>query len=198
MKERAQEIAAKLPGEWQVHGLPEDYATSKTAAYLVRKDGLRLHIREGGYQQKGRIVIDLNYPQDHEGRMVTIRDLPYDGRNGFEYPQITVAGTKQAAEIARDIERRLIPSAEKVHAALLAVIAGRKKYDDNVERDKALFGSRVGWYPHDKNNGSLQGGEFYGKVRVHGDGTASLEVGSVPIETAIKFLNLLAHTKKTE
>lgn len=102
---KAQAIATLL------HGTATEGSNTATF-YITLADGVVLFLRVGDYSNGGRLHVDGSYPSytDANGnrRFVTPRDcggISY----GIASPSITVAGSKTAEQIAKDIDRRLLP-----------------------------------------------------------------------------------------
>jgi hypothetical protein len=96
----AAEIAEALPGQWDVTPFPEDW--SRAGAFLIDA-GTQAKLSIGESQEysernKQKLTISTDYPKDHEGRM-----------SSAHRPKISVSALKTGAQIARDIERRLLP-----------------------------------------------------------------------------------------
>lgn len=110
----ATQVAEALDGDWTVE-LPEF-----RGAYL-KSDGQQSLWMAQGYdtKSKGRLVIHGDYP----------------GKEGYRLDQheITVAATKTPAQIAKDIERRLLPGYRQTLAERVA-----KLNRDAEARDKRL------------------------------------------------------------
>ena len=116
LKTLAAQIPAHLPG-WTFEERPRTWNPERTGFYLVQIDGLGLiEVKGGGYQQENRIVIDpeWNGLSNHK---------PWDSR----LKDITVSPDKTPAQIARDIQRRLLPA----YLPLLAQAAERKAASDD-------------------------------------------------------------------
>jgi hypothetical protein len=80
--------------------------------YITLPDGVEIFVRGGGYGFEGRIEFDGHYPNyiDERGSKQTV--YPRNcGAIKYEAaaPSITVSNKKTAEQIAKDIQRRLLP-----------------------------------------------------------------------------------------
>lgn len=169
-------------GCWEVVW-PEE-ANSVNCAKLKR-DGMRLSVRSGGWQNEGRIRISAVYPSTADGRRLY----------NLKPTSITVTQAKEGDEIAREIERRLIP---KYSEQLEGAVAFVKDNDDinesrwknikavadaaGVDIQKPPYGSEPSFYINSS------GGE---PIKPHGTDKIELTL-RVSVEKAIQIINLLA------
>src|SRR6266568_3264784 len=127
--DRAKQIAPELgegwsaqEGHWVARGEGSD-------AFLVGPDDVQLHLVAGGYGRSGRLSIDGRLGDE----LRTHRSY-----RGASKTEITVADTKTGAQIARDIERRLLPAwrivLEKAQDRKAAVDVGEHQRDQVAER----------------------------------------------------------------
>jgi hypothetical protein len=95
-----EDIAEALPGQWDVEPFPEDW--SRAGAYLIEpKTQAKISVGESqeySERNKNKLSISTDYPRDHEGRTSSARR-----------PKISVSALKTGAQLAKDIERRLLP-----------------------------------------------------------------------------------------
>lgn len=156
---QSQEIAAHLFGEWEIApAWPDD---PKSPFYLTRDDGLQLFLRlSDTYREKGKGSASYCRPKDSSGRYVTI----YDNGKLVMEPVIGFAITKTPQEIAKDIIRRLIPDAERVHVLALRAVESANAYAAQEAKAKELaqkhYNALHEWGLYVRDNG--------GSVRVEG------------------------------
>ena len=94
-------IATALGGGYEVE-LPQNIMHEGTG-YIVMPDGKRLHFN---YEKLNAGKGQFNVQGDLTVENISLRDhLP----NGRENPHINVTATRQPLDIARDINRRLLP-----------------------------------------------------------------------------------------
>jgi hypothetical protein len=156
---QSQEIAAHLPGQWEI--APAWNEDPESPFYLIRDDGLQLFLRlTDTYQYRGKGSASYSRPKDSRGRYVSIYD---DGKTVLE-PGIGFALTKTPEEIAKDITRRLIPEAERVHALALRAVESANAYVVQEAKSKELaqkhYNALHEWGLYVRDNG--------GSVRVEG------------------------------
>lgn len=186
-RELARGVAAELGPDWRATVEPgqEDWP----GVYLVGPDQAKLYLR-GVWNDAGRLQVSGGYPQNHGRPQVY---------------SITVARTRGATVIAREITRRLLPSYLKTLAEVIADIerdrqaAERRAYNAGelaklipgaTVRDDPRSGSyntEVRWY----DSGTT--GRGYGELQLsyHGDGVSVLEIRSISVETAERILRAL-------
>lgn len=95
-------IGEALPGNWDL----KPYGDDNWACTLFDMDSqAQLFFRPTEWKDAKRIQIRGQLPKDSRGQEPYLPSL----RVGQQMPSITVAGTKSAGQIARDIEHRLLP-----------------------------------------------------------------------------------------
>ena len=96
----AEQVAQHLTGDWDVRSFPADWG--RRGAFLTEvESGAMLAIgdsQEYSDRGKGRLTVTTDYPKDRSGN-----------QSGARRPKISVSVTKNGAQIASDIERRLLP-----------------------------------------------------------------------------------------
>jgi hypothetical protein len=100
IKATIEEIAEHLSGDWEMEPFPDDWG--RDGAYL-REQHSQAILAIGESQvysdrHKNLLTVSTDYPKDHEGKM-----------SSASRPKISVSGNKTGTQIARDIERRLLP-----------------------------------------------------------------------------------------
>ena len=93
----ARGIAIHLPGRWSLIDFESEGAHPgfvPSVCRLENKEGHRIHLR----LKEGRVYISGNYPR-YDNKQLHVKNDP----------RISVAATKKAAVIARDIMRRFLP-----------------------------------------------------------------------------------------
>lgn len=120
-------IAAALPGQWVARPVSEDYHDSNF--YLIRADGLTLFLAHsrGNWAPKGKLRVSHNRPRNGGQYVELYAGAPHYGK--IESPDMNVAETKSAAQIAADIVRRLLPEAETVERLTREKIAATNDYE---------------------------------------------------------------------
>lgn len=103
--------------------------------YLERADGLRLFLSGPNYEHRDAFKFLLSAPTRKKGRSyVDVYDP--QTRNRIPHPSIKVGAGKDPAQMAKDIGRRLLPEAERVHGLVVATLA--KEEDAEAGRLKTL------------------------------------------------------------
>jgi hypothetical protein len=96
----AEQVAEHLPGDWDVMSFPADW--SRHGAYLTEHKTQAILVlgesQEYSERNKQRLTVSTDYPKDRHGRM-----------SSAKRPKISVSALKSGEQIARDIERRLLP-----------------------------------------------------------------------------------------
>jgi hypothetical protein len=111
------EIGRNLPGEWSACG--GDVAANLHS--ITRKsDQLTFGLRKNMYGYDSKTHIFYCRPEDKNGERHTLWEKD-DANSKIADPSINVSNTKTAEQVAKDILRRLMAEAERVHKfALLA------------------------------------------------------------------------------
>jgi hypothetical protein len=113
----AEQVAEALPGAWDVKPFPEDWG--RIGAWLTDPDNkAMLTIGETQSRHDGRLDVNTDYPRDSQGNSA------YEKR-----PKITVSDSKSGTQIAKDIERRLLPE----YLPLLEKVLVRYRAADEFE-----------------------------------------------------------------
>lgn len=135
-------VAASLPGQWTV----KEDVEGTHGGNLIRADGLKLWVRAGSYNHKGKVYVRYVRPSDVDGRngySLYGAEVPtqYGGvtRPKLEDPSMECTDTKTGEQIARDIARRVLPDAEAVQSAALAHLAEWKAHREA----KASLGEQI-------------------------------------------------------
>lgn len=129
-QKQADSIAECLSGNWKA--VPRSKDRADCFFSLVRADGLELYLslREA---LKGKMNISMCYPFDSHRRYVTV----YDRKNGRDIPppSIGVSINKSPEQLARDIEKRLLPECDVIMPLLQEEI---RKTEDSYAREAAI------------------------------------------------------------
>jgi len=101
--------------------------------------GLWMHYHD---ERKGDYLhVSVDWPSEGQhGAIVTGRDAEYGASN----PDMNVSATKPAAQIAREIQRRLIPEAARLYAKAQAMIDSRQSYAAKVAANMQALAAAAG------------------------------------------------------
>lgn len=123
--ERAHAIADALPGDWEAKPQSEEHPES--GWYLQRADGLRLFLSPPGCHNRTAFGVSLSGRSRKNGpQYVEVYD---DKGQRVCHPSINVGATKEPAQMAKDIDRRLLADAERVHKLIEEKLAGEGEYE---------------------------------------------------------------------
>ena len=129
---------------FEIH--PDSYKYDDREATLI-KDNLNLTIQQNQYRNDKRITIQGHFPRAKNGKFVS-------------YPAgdhvITVAETKSAAQIANDINKRLMPSYLEAVARVQEKVNNWNNIEDmaKAEVDKLLAGITGAEYSSNYDRGT--------------------------------------------
>lgn len=164
--------------------------------YLTREDGLTLYFSFDAYGNKGKIAISYSSGDLNKGAYVTVYDDKYQR---VSYPSINVSTAKTPDQVARDIQKRLMTDAVRVHGLVLKSIAEEKKFVDTREASTLRLAGMLGVLPkRDYNSKALShevdpfdnvkafGADGYGSFVVSSANSISLKLSSMSLETALK------------
>jgi len=118
-------VGEVLPGSWDL----KPYGEDNWACTLFDPDRkMRLFFRPAEWKDATRIEIRGELPKDSRGQEPYLPSLP----TGHRMPSIKVAGSKSPDQIARDIERRLLPDLIPLIEEALERIAQSETYYTKV------------------------------------------------------------------
>lgn len=158
-------VAENLPGTWTVD---QEYPSS---AKLTRADGLVLIL---SIRDKKVMVMLGGVPQEH---------LRYNE----ERPKINVTLTPARSRIvAKDIARRLLPSAEAMHAIVQERIRTAYVYDT----ERSLLAAQLGVTVDEHGKARVNEGAIWGDVIVYSD-TVTMSLHMLTPEQAVAIMSLL-------
>jgi hypothetical protein len=154
------------------------------ATRIVGPDGATLFLRLGSENsnRRGRLIISGAYPEGSSALY------------GVEYHEITVDATKSPDVIARDINRRLLPS----YLPELATVTARLQDQKTAEASRAEATRRLGALPgvsafrQDTSKAYVDLRGVHGDVSVNHDGdSADVTLRRVPLDLVEAFLATL-------
>lgn len=188
-REIARDVARALGAGWSIDRKYE--MDGNNGAMLDHTDGRRLHIFRQYSTPAGKVSISGVYPYRS--------DMP---TSNTEHVSINVSRDKAPTAIARDIERRLMPTYERELAKLRETYEQRDK--NNAQREAMVRRVyRIMGKPdtrdarareQDSKNSqtriSLSGiTDGYGDMTIYHDGTsAAIELHSIPADLALDIL----------
>lgn len=174
-------IVAELEGQWTTTD-PDANPYHVTA---TRADGLKLafYLEGGHWNDTARAEVSYTHPRYFEVRH-------YDD----QAPRVNVTTTRKPATVAADLERRLIPDAETMHAHILQRIADVDAYHTskatNLERMTAAAGATA-WGTDDDGFRLRAAGIAFGDVKA-GREDVAISLHGVTPELAAAILELVA------
>lgn len=118
-------VGEALPGTWSV-----DHLASREDVALLREDGLQLVVLESWDTPEGKVTIRL-----------TINGDEWEHKLSYEtVPAINVNPGRKAEDLAKDIERRLIPVAEEFRQYILERVtqANERRRREDALREQLL------------------------------------------------------------
>lgn len=152
------------------------------------------------WNQEGRLTISGTYPSevDAQGQRQDYgaQAVRYDETR----PSITVAQDREPAAIAREITRRLMPEytrilteAKRRREQHRAYVAGCLSIIDRLAKVCPDYTKIVKPHSGGENYLNIAGPdhEFYGDIKPHGDGTVSVTVRGITVESAEALLRSL-------
>jgi hypothetical protein len=177
----------KTRGPWRVTRVSPN-------PYLVSDQGPGLWLSFGGYSQKGRISVHVLWPENHKGQ----RPFPYFNP-GESAPSITVADTKSAEAIAKDIERRFLPEMlplwDKQSEHLVNESHAAHTREANMYRLAEAIGGSVWRDEHEPTRMGIRIPQLPGKPYIFNlqvsDTSVDLDLRSVSVDDAIYIIRKL-------
>lgn len=134
--DKLQAVAALLGGTFA----PNDHDAALVSGYITLASGSSFYAKAGGYNFKDRLGFSPKWPSyvgaDAYTKHISQRDfMPY---NSPFWDGITVADSKTPEQIAKDLQRRFIPTFEEMHAKAVAYCEEHTAY----YRDRAATQQR--------------------------------------------------------
>lgn len=200
-------IAAALGASALRHRPDDDgYVTNAGFIMLDRatdpRIGPALHVTVGSWRKPGMVTLRPVYPQDADWRSAITPDtwLPYAERGNWTHA-INVSRTKTPVQMARDIERRLLPDYRANYTLAIGYVVERdaKRNTQQTARDRlaSIFpdATAPGWYRDDDKRRmfTARSGGVTIKAEVSHDGQTvyQLEVAGLPVDDAEHLLRAL-------
>lgn len=185
-----------LGNDWQAVPISDEYKQS--GFYLKRADGLTLFFSPPSYSHKNKYRVCYSRPR-HEGKWLELYEKDVNGMSqNICDPSANLSETKTADQLAKDITRRILPEAEKVHALALERIANENSAKDAqqtsafriaVAVNKPLQSKYQGKAGEKETSGHIEG---IGTWQAEAGGRVSFSLYSLPIDKAEKLAALLA------
>jgi len=183
--------------------LPSDFVVAQDKISLQRADGMNLWFHSR-YNTPDKITVKYG---NTEKSYVTV----YENYSKLDYPSINVSADKDASKIAKDIVRRLLPDAEKVHKLVLQTVAAEKAHVDGKTKtiyDLASFCDAIPNRRHSNNELSGEVSPYegikqfsncgYGEFQVNSENSVTLKLESMSKNVALKVAVALREIFKRE
>lgn len=183
--------------------LPSGFVVAQDKISLQRADGMNLWFHSR-YNTPDKINVSYG---NTEKSYVTV----YENHSKLDYPSINVSADKDASKIAKDIVRRLLPDAEKVHKLVLQTVAAEKAYVDGKTKTIYDLASFCDTIPTRRHSNQELSGEVspyegikqfsncgYGEFQVNGENSVSLKLESMSKNVALKVAVALREIFKRE
>lgn len=198
----AQAVAAALGDEWTAE-VPDwvDEGERLGAMHLTHASGVRLRLaQEGGmYSRSGKVEVSTSdvYPKGFKFHSVV-----YIGSDDPQSADIRVSHSRGAAQVAREITRRLWDKAQKRHAFVQKEVNRHLAYRSRIDGAADEFEQAMpeGWRRHTSQYADPERPEFYGphsmKVTARSDGMRlDLDLVEVSPQLAAKIATLIAEDR---
>lgn len=182
--------------------LPTGFVVAEDKISLQRADGMNLWFLTRYNPNK----ITVKYGNS-EKSYVTV----YENHSKLDYPSINVSADKDVSKIAKDIVRRLLPDAEKVHKLVLQTVAAEKAYVDGKTKTIYDLASFCNTIPNRRHSNQELSGEVspyegikqfsncgYGEFQVNSENSVTLKLESMSKNVAFKVAVALREIFKRE
>jgi hypothetical protein len=191
---------------------PEDEATN-WMVHIDRADGAKLYLQlhsSKGYDLCDRLHVQgsLNIGRNREYVQVYERGPSGTGWDRCINPDITVALSRGAEAIAKEITRRLLPEYLRIYALAVAKLQDDNAYDTKVDNNLRILAKAIGTVlpakKQDPNNSYVEKqrtsftfnhGEVYGDITASNK-TAELKLRCLTINQAEHILAYIKGGKK--
>lgn len=183
------DVAESLDGEWILKPFPEDWGRVGAWLHEARSQAiLVVGESQSSRKEQDRLDVSTDYPKDRDG------NTAHEPR-----PKITVSASKSGAQIARDVERRLLPE----YLPLLEQILRRHAAYDSHEDEVRRIARQVAKLVQVKQDLKSPTVSFYhspykifqhtmSQAQVMGDGEVEITL-RLDVATGLKVLNQLIH-----
>lgn len=185
-----------LGSNWKAVPISDEYKES--GFYLKRADGLTLFFSPPSYSHRNKFHVSYSRPR-HNGSWFELYEKDASGYlQKVSDPSANLSETKTADQLAKDISRRILPEAEKVHKLALERIAYENSAKDaqqasalrvSVAVNKPLQSKYQGKAGEKETSGHIDG---IGTWQAEAGGRVSFSLYSLPIDKAEKLAALLA------
>ena len=183
--------------------LPSGFVVAQDKISLQRADGMNLWFHSR-YNTPDKITVKYG---NTEKSYVTV----YENHSKLDYPSINVSADKDVSKIAKDIVRRLLPDAEKVHKLVLEKVAAEKAYVDGKTKTIYDLASFCNTIPNRRHSNQELSGEVspyegikqfsncgYGEFQVNSENSVTLKLESMSKNVAFKVAVALREILKRE
>lgn len=183
---------------WELSSVEE----GNSRGYLTREDGLTLYFSFDAYGNKGKIAISYSSGDLNKGAYVTVYDDKYQR---VSYPSINVSMTKTPDQVARDIQKRLMTDAVRVHGLVLKSIADSNNFVACREATTIRLAALLGTEPKRDHYSKALTYEIdpyvkvksfesdgYGEIKVSSGNSIDINLKSMSFETARKVVEALS------
>jgi len=183
--------------------LPTGFVVAQDKISLQRADGMNLWFLTR-YNTPDKITVKYG---NSENSYVTV----YENHSKLDYPSINVSADKEASKIAKDIVRRLLPDAEKVHKLVLEKVAAEKAHVDGKTKTIYDLASFCNTIPNRRHSNQELSGEVspyegikqfsncgYGEFQVNSENSVTLKLESMSKNVAFKVAVALREIFKRE
>jgi len=183
--------------------LPTGFVVAQDKISLQRADGMNLWFLTR-YNTPDKITVKYG---NSENSYVTV----YENHSKLDYPSINVSADKEASKIAKDIVRRLLPDAEKVHKLVLQTVAAEKAHVDGKTKTIYDLASFCNTIPNRRHSNQELSGEVspyegikqfsncgYGEFQVNSENSVTLKLESMSKNVAFKVAVALREIFKRE
>lgn len=124
--ERAAAVAAALGAGWAIEPMSDEHPDC--AFRLISPEGARFYFSPPNYDHKGAFRVGYSGPRSLDGSYLYAYD---SAGNRLSDPAINLSENKTPEQMAKDITRRLLPQAAKVHAIKLARLENERQAADS-------------------------------------------------------------------
>lgn len=188
----APQIAEELGSQWQVN--PQTYHHDNYRV-LLRDDGLEIVVRTGTHTSRRdntRAEFQQNY---HTAAWVDSDGEHHDPRPyGTSLPEISATLKKSAKQLAREIERRLLPDCEKLHRAGLEHVGACNSLEERRKATAAALGIEGYKSPVRSDRTEYRGEWDAGSVRVRAK--VNYPDGDQPALVSVELADMTAEQAK--
>lgn len=165
-----------------------DDGVDQTRGTLITPEGNKIHVATGGYYHKDKVNFSMSFPEhvvDESGATRGTSQRSFDHKSEH-FDGINVSAAKTPAQIAKDVQRRFLPTANALWSACNVWCEEQALYYSTKQVFKTEVDALMQPYGYGANNRRV-----LGVVEYIGKDYATIKLDSLKIEQVRKLAEFL-------